>query len=95
MHCFKADTSSAEPSYVNLGELYIALWSFISLPVLIQFGELTHWNSESAWTRKIHGHGAAQVISISVYNFSGLFLAESQTFEAYFPMGTVMAIREP
>jgi hypothetical protein len=38
-------------------------------------------------------HG--QVISISVYNFPGLFLAEPQTLEAYFPVGTVMAIREP
>ena len=36
-----------------------------------------------------------QVISVSVYNFPGLYLAESRTLRAYFPVGTVMAIREP
>jgi len=30
-----------------------------------------------------------------VYNFPGLFLAEAKTLEAYFAVGTVMAIREP
>jgi hypothetical protein len=35
------------------------------------------------------------VILVSLYNFPGLFLADMKVLEAYFPIGTVMVIREP
>jgi hypothetical protein len=38
-------------------------------------------------------HG--QTILVTVTHFPGLFLANSESLEAHFPLGTVMAIREP
>jgi len=35
------------------------------------------------------------VVLVSLYNFPGLFLADLKVLEAHFPIGTVMAIREP
>jgi hypothetical protein len=35
------------------------------------------------------------VILVSLYNFPGLFLADLKVLNAHFPIGTVMAIREP
>jgi hypothetical protein len=35
------------------------------------------------------------VILVSLHNFPGLFLADLKVLQAYFPIGTVMAIREP
>jgi hypothetical protein len=35
------------------------------------------------------------VILVSLYNFPGLFLADLKVLQAHFPIGTVMAIREP
>ena len=35
------------------------------------------------------------VILVSLYNFPGLFLADSKVLQAHFPIGTVIAIREP
>jgi hypothetical protein len=32
---------------------------------------------------------------LTIYNFPGLCLANLETLRAYFPVGTVMAIREP
>jgi hypothetical protein len=34
-------------------------------------------------------------ILLTLYNFPGLFLTNSKVLEAHFPIGTVMAIREP
>lgn len=35
------------------------------------------------------------VVLLTVYNFPGLFLATTKVLDAHFPIGTVMAIREP
>jgi hypothetical protein len=35
------------------------------------------------------------VILLALYNFPGLFLADAKVLEAHFPIGTIMAIREP
>jgi hypothetical protein len=35
------------------------------------------------------------IILLTLYNFPGLFLANAKVLDAHFPIGTVMAIREP